>query len=187
MKFEAKFKAEKNKLYTLDGTPVAAEGCRIITARPGVALDLNDGEFAGLCVNWNDAGRDEDSYNEEFLAGLRDQLKELEERHIFVFIIPVADSNEPGSAEEDAFIASFKHCARRIKDCECVAGFAVPAYLPDGVNIPSAPLHCLSSGITKGFSLTVAQPHESTKVQQAVSKRRLKSFRFFFILYCFML
>ena len=30
-----------------------------------------------------------------------------------------------------------------------------------------------------------AQPHESTKVQQAVSKRRLKSFRFFFILYCF--
>lgn len=126
MKFEAKFKAEKNKLYTLDGTPVAAEGCRIITARPGVALDLNDGEFAGLCVNWNDAGRDEDSYNEEFLAGLRDQLKELEERHIFVFIIPMADSNEPGSAEEDAFIASFKHCARRIKDCECVAGFAVP-------------------------------------------------------------
>ena len=109
MKFEAKFKAEKNKLYTLDGTPVAAEGCRIITARPGAALDLNDGEFAGLCVNWNDAGRDEDSYNEEFLAGLRDQLKELEERHIFVFIIPVAGSNEPGSAEEDAFIASFKH------------------------------------------------------------------------------
>ena len=32
-----------------------------------------------------------------------------------------------------------------------------------------------------------SQPHESTKVQQAVSKRRLKSFRFFFIFFRFML
>lgn len=126
MKFEAKFKAEKNKLYTLDGTPVAAEGCRIITARPGAVLDLNDGEFAGLCVNWNDAGMDEDSYNEEFLAGLRDQLKELEERQVFVFIIPVAGSEELDPVARNALTASFKHCARRIKDCECVAGFAVP-------------------------------------------------------------
>ena len=67
------------------------------------------------------------SANEEFLADLRDQFKSMEENDTYGFVVPVCDA-ECGSAEEkENFVASMKHCARRIKDCENIIGFAIPA------------------------------------------------------------
>ncbi len=111
MKLEAKFKSEKNVLYFLDGTKA----------------ELNGSSIRAREVRWTQVGLDEDSYNEEFLADLRDQFKSMEENDTYGFVVPVCDA-ECGSAEEkENFVASMKHCARRIKDCENIIGFAIPA------------------------------------------------------------
>ena len=60
---------------------------------------------------------------EDFLAKLRDDLKALEDKKEFVFIEPVFDKN----AGAEQFTAAMKHCARRIKDCVSVIGFAIPS------------------------------------------------------------
>ena len=83
MKLEAKFKSEKNVLYFLDGTKA----------------ELNGSSISAREVRWTQVGLDEDSYNEEFLADLRDQFKSMEENDTYGFVVPVCDA-ECGSAEE---------------------------------------------------------------------------------------
>ena len=100
------------------------------------AIDLLAGNSVGegcVCaveLPWALVGTEAGGYNEEFLAGLRDWLKALEEKKVFAFFVPVAGGAL--SAEEGVvFTASMKHCARRIKDCTSVVGFAVP----DGIDV----------------------------------------------------
>ena len=64
--------------------------------------------------------------NEEFLAEFRDWLKKLEDKNSFAIIIPFAENASATQEQKEIFTASFKHCARRIKDCENVIGFSVP-------------------------------------------------------------
>ena len=73
-------------------------------------------------IKWSSVESGAEEYNEDFLAKLRDELKSLEEKGEFVFIEPVFDK----SADYGQFTASMKHCARRIKDCVSVIGFAIP-------------------------------------------------------------
>ena len=84
-------------------------------------------EFEKVEVAYKDIRLPEGGPNEEFLAALRSRLKEMEEKGQKVMIVPVAG---PGDcADLDAaleFSEMYKHCARRIKDCASVAGFAVP-------------------------------------------------------------
>jgi len=103
MKLERLFEVKDGKLYTMAGEPVSLEG-------------------KAFPVKWSDVEKEAEQYNEEFLAKLRDDLKQIELTKRFVFIEPVFDKD--GGFEQ--FTASMKHCARRIKDCVSVIGFAIP-------------------------------------------------------------
>ena len=103
MKLERLFEVKEGKLYTVAGEAVSVDG-------------------KAFPVKWSDVEAGEGEYNEDFLASLRDQLKSLEEKSEFVFIEPVFDK----AASAEQFTAAMKHCARRIKDCVSVIGFAIP-------------------------------------------------------------
>lgn len=111
MKIEAKFYSEKNQLYFLDGSKA----------------ELNSEKIKAYDVKWTEVGLDEDSYNEEFLANLREQFKALEENGTYCFVVPVCDSACQTEEQKENLVAGFKHCARRIKDCENIIGFAIPS------------------------------------------------------------
>lgn len=106
MKLERLFEVKDGKLYTVAGDLVSPEG----KAFPVKWCDVEAGN----------AGSEE--FNEDFLAKLREKLKSLEEKGEFVFVEPIFDKS--GSVEQ--FTAAMKHCARRIKDCVSVIGFAIP-------------------------------------------------------------
>ena len=104
MKLERLFEVKDQKLYTLSGDAVSLEG-------------------KAFPVKWSDVEAGAEEYNEDFLAKLRDELKSLEEKGEFVFIEPVFDKH----ADYEQFTAAMKHCARRVKDCVSVIGFAIPS------------------------------------------------------------
>ena len=64
-------------------------------------------------------------------ALLRDQLKKMEDAGIFAVLVPVADKPLDTPDQEEAFINAFNHTARRVKDCESVAGFELAPQLKD--------------------------------------------------------
>ncbi len=126
MKLEAKFYSEKNSLYFLDGTEFDA--LKSVVLAPSSCAGADDPKtLYRVAVQWTQVGLDEDSYNEEFLAKFRDDLKSLEEKNVFVLVEPEVDSPADTPVKKEELTASFKHCARRIKDCTSVAGFAIPA------------------------------------------------------------
>lgn len=127
MKLDAKFKCENKQLYFLDGTLVQSSAFKKISAKDFLSDDLQGSDFFCIDVKFSEVGFDEDSYNEDFLAGLRDSLKVLEEKNKFAFMNPVFDAQELNDSSKENFTASMKHCSRRIKDCENVIGFAVPS------------------------------------------------------------
>ncbi len=129
MKLEKQFLSKNNMLYALDGTECSVMNSPVLkgTECCSEKAAQNAGFFSCIELCWTQVGCNEESYNEEFLAGFRDYLKILDEKKCFAFIVPVADKLPASEDEKDAFVASFKHCARRIKDCSSVVGFALPA------------------------------------------------------------
>ena len=127
MKIEARFTSKQNRLYTVSGEEQNVKDCVRVNAKEWLGSGAPSPEARKLLcieVNWSDIGLDEDSYDEAFLAELRDALKNLEEKNVFAFIKPVCGS---ASFNAESFTASCKHCARRIKDAASVIGFAIPA------------------------------------------------------------
>ena len=107
MKLERLFEVKNNVLYKLgEATPIDTAAM----AKP---------------VSWSAVEPQSDVYDEAFLAALREELKALEEQQKYVFIEPCCDKGDCIALAEP-FIAAMKHCARRIKDCVAVAGFAIP-------------------------------------------------------------
>ena len=82
-------------------------------------------------IPWSTVELDDEIYNEEFLASLRDQLKSLEEAGTFAVLVPVADKALDSAENEEAFINAYNHTARRVKDCSSVAGFELIPQLKD--------------------------------------------------------
>lgn len=125
MKLEPLFKSQDNKLYFLDGTEADLSKSLTLDAK-----DCNssapDSPFYCINLSWTLTGLDEDSYNEELLAALREFLKELEEKKAFAFINPVCDAPCQTELQKENLTLSMKHAARRIKDCTSVIGFAIP-------------------------------------------------------------
>lgn len=109
MKLEKLFEVKNNRLYRIGGEEVATAGM-------------------AKRVTWSQVEPNADEYDEAFLAALRDELKNLEAQKKFVYIDAVFDKD--GTPEQ--FTAAMKHCARRIKDCVSVAGFAIPEQLAAG-------------------------------------------------------
>lgn len=73
------------------------------------------------------AGCAPDDFDESFLASLREVLKEAENSEAVFCIKPVLQVSSINSEEDlENITALFYHIARRIKDCACVAGFALP-------------------------------------------------------------
>lgn len=109
MKLEKLFEVKDGRLYKVGGEEV---------------------DVAGMAktVRWSEVEPAPEAYDEAFLASLRDELKNLEAQKKFVYIDAVFDKE----GEPAQFIAAMKHCARRIKDCVSVAGFALPAALTAG-------------------------------------------------------
>ena len=125
MKLEARFTSHGNRLFSLDGTECPAEGAAVLDAaqcRPGA--DIPPQGVLCIWLPWGQVGTEDGGYNEEFLAAFRDFLKELEEQGRYAFIVP--DGGSGGFPDGGLLAASMKHCARRIKDCASVIGFAVP-------------------------------------------------------------
>ena len=77
-------------------------------------------------IKWSTVEISDEAYNEEYLAQLREDLKAMEEAGTFAVLVPVVDKPLESPEQVEAFINTFNHTARRVKDCESVAGFVLP-------------------------------------------------------------
>lgn len=85
----------------------------------------NGGKYR-LAVAFSDISFGAEKYNESFLASLRENLKAAE-ASLAKFVIAPEVKNALSSIDDALELtAAFKHCARRIKDCENVVGFEIP-------------------------------------------------------------
>jgi hypothetical protein len=77
-------------------------------------------------ILWSDVEKtDEEEYDENYLAQLRDELKKLEEKNIWVIINWDFTRPEWGGDELINGIEAAKHTARRLKDCKKIIGFEI--------------------------------------------------------------
>lgn len=127
MKFDPLVKSENNKLFRLsDGENISLENLKIQDAEQiSDQTPAGNEKISGLLVKWNSVEIEPGSYNEEFLANLREYLKKEEEAGNFVFIIPSAQKELADADEADTFISAMVHTARRIKDAQSVIGFSI--------------------------------------------------------------
>ena len=77
-------------------------------------------------IIWSTVELSEDSYNEDFLAKLRDELKSMEMTGKYAVLVPVVDKPLDNPEQLEAFVNTYNHTARRVKDCTSVAGFILP-------------------------------------------------------------
>ena len=77
-------------------------------------------------IKWSEVELAEESYNEEYLANLRDELKAMDDAGTFAVLVPVVDKPLDSAEQIEAFINTYNHTARRVKDCVSVAGFILP-------------------------------------------------------------
>ena len=117
MKLEPVFFVKQNKLYKIDdNSPVDTE------------------QLQKIEILWSKVELEDEIYNEEFLASLRDELKSLEVSGKFVILVPVIDKPLENSEQIESFTNACNHTARRVKDCISVAGFEIPAEITDYQN-----------------------------------------------------
>ena len=77
-------------------------------------------------IKWSEVELAEESYNEEYLANLREELKAMDDAGTFAVLVPVADKPLDSAEQIESFINTYNHTARRVKDCVSVAGFVLP-------------------------------------------------------------
>ncbi|MCK9169600.1 MAG: hypothetical protein M0P01_04225 [Treponema sp.] len=140
MKLEAQFKNKNGKLFSIKtGNEINTDSLIKVDAVSGKIPEPAFSEFVertadrdtvllGICIAWSVIEISEGIYNEEFLAELRDFLKKIEQQGIYAVIIPETNGTVTGRSFA-SYTAAMVHTARRIKDCESVAGFALPAEL----------------------------------------------------------
>ena len=112
MKLEPVFKVHNNKVF-------------FIADQKEVDFTV----FKMISISWAQVEIDDEVYNEEFLAKLRDDLKLMESKNEFAILVPQVDKTFESSVQKEAFINTMNHTARRVKDCVSVAGFALPSQL----------------------------------------------------------
>ncbi len=114
MKLEPVFFVKENKLYKIEGnSPFAAE------------------QLQKIEILWSKVELEDEIYNEEFLASLRDDLKSLEVQGKFAVLVPIIDKPLENAEQIESFTNACNHTARRVKDCISVAGFEIPAEISD--------------------------------------------------------
>ena len=112
MKLDPIFTVKQNKLYKIaDGTTVDISSLQRIE------------------IKWSQVEIADEAYNEEYLAGLRDKLKAMDDAGSFAVLVPVADKPLETAEQAELFTNAFNHTARRVKDCVSVAGIELPQEL----------------------------------------------------------
>ena len=106
MKLDPIFTVKNKKLYKI------ADGS-----------EVNTSTLKRIEIPWSTVEIEEEAYNEEYLAGLREELKALEASETYAVLVPIADKPLDTPEKEELFINAFNHTARRVKDCTSVAGF----------------------------------------------------------------
>ena len=82
-------------------------------------------------IPWSTVELEDEAYNEEYLAALREQLKAMETSESFAVLVPVVDKPLETPEDEELFINAYNHTARRVKDCTSVAGLELVLQLKD--------------------------------------------------------
>lgn len=114
MKLEPIFTVKNNTLYKI------ADNSQVDTST-----------LKRIDIPWSTVEIEDEAYNEEYLAQLRDQLKNMEETGEFAVLVPVADKPLDTPEQEELFINAYNHTARRVKDCTSVAGMELAEQLKD--------------------------------------------------------
>lgn len=114
MKLDPIFTVKNKKLYKI------ADGSEVDTAT-----------LKRIDIPWSTVELEDEAYNEEYLAGLREQLKSMEAAGEYAVLVPVVDKALETPEQEELFINAYNHTARRVKDCASVAGLELPAQLKD--------------------------------------------------------
>ncbi len=109
MKLDPVFTVKENKLFLIDGT---------------TAVDT--ASLKKIEVKWSVVELEDEAYNEEYLASLRDELKILDESGRYAVLVPVVDKPLETAEQIELFINAYNHTARRVKDCISVAGMELP-------------------------------------------------------------
>lgn len=109
MKLDPIFTVKENKLYKIsDNSAVDTESLKKIE------------------IKWSQVELAEESYNEEYLAQLREELKAMDDAGTFALLVPIVDKPLENADQLELFINAFNHTARRVKDCVSVVGFILP-------------------------------------------------------------
>ena len=109
MKLDSIFTIKNNTLYKIDDNSQVA---------PSTLKQIQ--------IKWSTVEISDEAYNEEYLAGLRDELKAMDDAGTFAVLVPVVDKPLETAEQLELFINAFNHTARRVKDCVSVAGFVLP-------------------------------------------------------------
>lgn len=126
MKLEPLFFIKQNNLYKIQTQEkVELSNFQTISYQEFTQNPLSN-EFIKIDINWSAIELDDEVYNEELLAQLRDNLKKLDENNHFVIINPIVDKQISSYDDADLFINACNHMARRIKDCESLIGLELP-------------------------------------------------------------
>ena len=126
MKLEPLFFIKQNNLYKIQTQEkVELSNFQTISYQEFTQNPLSN-EFIKIDINWSAIELEDEVYNEELLAQLRDNLKKLDENNHFAIINPIADKQISSYDDADLFINACNHMARRIKDCESVIGLELP-------------------------------------------------------------
>lgn len=126
MKLEPLFFIKQNNLYKIQTQEkVELSNFQTVSYQEFTQNPLSN-EFIKIDINWSAIELDDEVYNEELLAQLRDNLKKLDENNHFVIINPIVDKQISSYDDADLFTNACNHMARRIKDCESVIGLELP-------------------------------------------------------------
>ena len=109
MKLEPIFTVKENKLYKI------SDNSAVDTA-----------SLKKIEIKWSQVELAEESYNEEYLASLREELKTMDDAGTFALLVPIVDKPLENADQLELFINAFNHTARRVKDCVSVVGFILP-------------------------------------------------------------
>lgn len=109
MKLDPIFTVKENKLYKI------SDNSAVDTAA-----------LKKIQIKWSEVELAEESYNEEYLANLREELKAMDDAGTFAVLVPVVDKPLDSAEQIEAFINTYNHTARRVKDCVSVVGFILP-------------------------------------------------------------
>ena len=104
----------------------------IFTVKENIVYKISDNSAVDAAalkkiqIKWSEVELAEESYNEEYLANLREELKAMDDAGNFAVLVPVVDKPLDSAEQIEAFINTYNHTARRVKDCVSVAGFVLP-------------------------------------------------------------